>query len=88
MGRIYSELGKEYEALRAYQDAIGLGKNLQYYYAANSALQAGKILEAKKDYAKATAFFNIAIEMKGHDYESSIETQAKAGIKRIEKKQD
>ncbi len=84
LGRINAELGKEDDALSAYQHAISLGKNLRYYYAANSALQIGKIFEARKNPAKATAFFNIAVQMKNHDYESSIETQAKAGIKRLE----
>lgn len=84
LGRINAELGKEDDALSAYQHAISLGKNLRYYYAANSALQIGKIFEARKNPSKATAFFNIAVQMKNHDYESSIETQAKAGIRRLE----
>lgn len=83
LGRINGELGKEDDALVAYQNAISLGKNLRYYYAANSALQIGKILAARKDTAKATVFFNLAIQMKNHDYESSIETQAKAGLRKL-----
>ncbi|RZM24654.1 MAG: tetratricopeptide repeat protein [Pedobacter sp.] len=86
LGRINAELGREDDALSAYQDAISLGKNLRYYYAANSALQIGKIFEARKNPVKATAFFNIAVQMKNHDYEGSIETQAKAGIRRVEGK--
>ena len=88
LGRIHGAMGKEDEALSAYQSAISLGKNLRYYFAANSALQIGNILAGKRNYAKAKAFFNIAIQMKNHDYESSIETQAKAGIRRIEKLAD
>jgi len=88
LGRINDELGKDDTALASYQNAINTGKNLKYYFAANSALQIGKIYEKKANYPKAKAFFNIAIQMKNHDYESSIETQAKAGIKRIDKNAD
>lgn len=88
LGRINDELGKDDVALASYQNAINTGKNLKYYFAANSALQIGKIYEKKANFSKAKVFFNIAIQMKNHDYESSIETQAKAGIKRIDKNTD
>jgi tetratricopeptide (TPR) repeat protein len=88
LGRINDELGKDDIALTSYQNAINTGKNLKYYFAANSALQIGKIYEKKANFLKAKAFFNVAIQMKNHDYESSIETQAKAGIKRIDKNAD
>jgi tetratricopeptide (TPR) repeat protein len=83
LGRILDEIGKGEEAVGKYERAIKAGKSLKYYFAANSALQAGKILERKKDLSKAKAFFDLAIQMKDHDYEGSIETQAKAGLKRI-----
>ena len=82
-GRILDETGKDDDALVKFQNAVNQGKDLKYYYAANSALQAGKILERQKNFAKARAFYNTAIQMKNHDYESSIETQAKAGLVRI-----
>lgn len=88
LGRIYGALGMDDDALSAYQSAISLGKNLRYYFAANAALQIGKIFEERKNYAKAGAFFNVAIRMKHHDYESSIEAQAKAGIRRMGSKAD
>lgn len=84
LGRILGEIGKDDEAIVKYQRAINSGKSLKYYYAANAALQVGKILERKKSWLKAKSFFNLAIQMKNHDYESSIETQAKAGLKRID----
>jgi len=88
LGRINDELGKDDTALVSYQNAITTGKTLRYYFAANSALQIGRIYERKGNLPKAKAFFNIAIQMKNHDYESSIETQARAGIKRIDKNAD
>src|SRR5690606_36542968 len=82
-GRINAELNKREEALSDFQEAIDTGKGLKYYYAANAALQIGKIYEHKKNYMKARQAYNVAIQMKDHDYESSIETQAKAGLTRI-----
>ena len=83
LGRINDELRKDENALSNYQLAINEGKTLKYYFAANSALQMGKIYERQKNYSKAKASFNTAIQMKNHEYESSIETQAKAGLNRI-----
>jgi hypothetical protein len=83
LGRILNEIGKDDDAMSKYERAISLGRNSKYYFAANAALQAGKILERKKNWTKASTFFNLAIQMKNHDYESSIETQAKAGLSRI-----
>ena len=83
LGRILDELGKDDQAITQYERAINLGKALKYYYAANAALQAGKIFERKKNWLRSKAFFNTAIQLKNHDYESSIETQAKAGLSRI-----
>ena len=58
-------------------------RNLKYYFAANAALQMGKVYERKKNTAKAKEAFNTAISMKNHEFENSIESQAKAGLKRL-----
>lgn len=83
MGRIYDDLGRDDQALTAYQATINQGKNLKYYFAANAALQMGKVYEKKKNAAKAKEAFNTAISMKNHEFENSIESQAKAGLKRL-----
>ncbi|WP_316795934.1 tetratricopeptide repeat protein [Pedobacter agri] len=83
LGRIYDDLGKDDEALSAYQATINQGRNLKYYFAANAALQMGKVYEKRKNTAKAKDAFNTAIAMKNHEYENSIESQAKAGLKRL-----
>lgn len=82
LGRINDDLGKDELALANYQNAINVGKNLKYYYAAKAAIQMGKIYE-KSNPAKAKASFNTAIGMKNHEYESSIEAEAKQGLKRL-----
>jgi tetratricopeptide (TPR) repeat protein len=81
-GRVNDELGKDDEALTDYQNAINSGKGLKYYFAANSALLMGKIYEKKHNAVKAKACYNMAISMKDHEYENSIESQAKQGLKR------
>jgi hypothetical protein len=83
LGRINDDLGKDDIALAHYQSAINNGKSLKYYYAAKAAVLAGEICERRKDLSKARNYFNAAISMKGHEYESSIENEAKQGLKRI-----
>ena len=82
-GRIYDKINKSYEAVINYQKTISLGKNSTYYYAANSALRAGNIFEQLKDFTKAATYYNQALDMKDHEYQSSIDNDAKAGLKRI-----
>lgn len=83
LARINNELGKTAAALSNFQLTIQKGLKLKYYYAANSALLMGKIYEQGKNVTKARQYFNMAIQMKDHDYERSIETQAKAGLNRL-----
>ena len=83
LGRIYDDLGKDELAIMNYQNTIATGKNLKYYYAARAALLSGKLYEKKKNMPKAKQNFNIAINMKGHEYENSIEAEAKLGLKRL-----
>lgn len=83
LGRIYEALNRDDQALNNYQSAINCGKNLKAYYAATSALNMGKIYQGRHDNAKAKVCFNQAISMKDHEYESSIEAQAKTGIKQL-----
>lgn len=83
LGRLNDALGKDDFALLNYQNAINFGKNLKYYYAAKAALQMGKIYERKRNITKAKSIFNIAIAMKNHEQENSIENEAKQGLRRI-----
>ncbi|MEO6851151.1 MAG: tetratricopeptide repeat protein [Mucilaginibacter sp.] len=83
LGRIYDKTGDADEALVNYQKAIDLGKNTSYYFAANAALNMGLIAENRRDIKKAKLFYNQAIGMKAHDYQTSIDNDAKQGLKRI-----
>lgn len=83
LGRIYDESGRDSDAVVHYQRAINAGKLTSYYYAANAALSIGSIYEKKNDKAKASSFYKQAIAMKNHEYENSIETKAKDGLRRM-----
>jgi tetratricopeptide (TPR) repeat protein len=82
-GRTYDRMNVFNDALTNYQKAINIGKKETYYYAANSALFSGVIYEQKKDYKKAADYYNQALQMKNHEYQNSIDTQAKEGLNRI-----
>ena len=83
LGRIYEKIDKPRDAIGNYQKAISLGKNATYYYAANAALAIGGIYEKKKDYKNAAGYYRQALDMKNHEYQSSIDTQAKEGLERM-----
>lgn len=83
LGRIYDESGRDTDAVNNYQKAINAGKLTSYYYAANAALSIGSIFEKRSDKSKASSFYRQAIAMKNHEYENSIETKAKDGLRRM-----
>lgn len=83
LGRIYDESGRDSDAIVHYQKAINAGKLTSYYFAANAALSIGNIYKKKNDKTKASSFYKQAIAMKNHEYENSIENQAKEGLRQI-----
>jgi Tetratricopeptide repeat len=82
IGRIYDALGREKEALSAYQRAIKLGENHREYYGARAALQTGYIYEKNGDKKNALLYFKKVLDMKSHDYKNALDQKAKAGIER------
>lgn len=85
MGRVYDELREDNRALHYYQQAINKGKERQEHFAARSALQMGFIYERYGQQAQALARYREALGMRHHDFQSSIDQQAKAGINRLSK---
>ncbi|HVW96026.1 MAG TPA: hypothetical protein VHA56_08665 [Mucilaginibacter sp.] len=83
LGRINDKINKNYEAVLNYQKTIALGKETSYYYAANAALMIGNIYEEIKENKKAAYYYNQALDMKSHDYQTDIDNDAKAALKRI-----
>ncbi|WEK20732.1 MAG: tetratricopeptide repeat protein [Candidatus Pedobacter colombiensis] len=83
LGRIYDRLDTFNQAAVNYQKAINIGKNETSYFAANSALLLGLLYEQQNNNAKAKYYYNMTLSMKGHEYQNSIDTQAKEGLARI-----
>jgi tetratricopeptide (TPR) repeat protein len=83
LGRIYNEVGKSDSAIIYYAKAIDTGKNLTRYFAANSALESGKIYEKQGDKEKARYYYNLCISFPTHEYKDGLDQKAKAGLNRI-----
>ena len=86
LGRIYHNWGKIDTAIDYYQETIKSGKDLPYYFAANSALQLGIIYEKRKDFAQAKKYYSEVLEMDFDEYQFSISNKAQAGLNRIKGK--
>ncbi|PST85043.1 hypothetical protein C7T94_02700 [Pedobacter yulinensis] len=83
LGRIAEDAGKEQSAIGHYQSAFQAGKTLPAYFAANAALRMGKLLERIGDISRAKEAYQNCIALKEHEYENSIEGEAKAGLRRV-----
>ena len=83
LGRVYEKLERDKLAIENYQYAVKFGVNLSYYFAANAALQMGKVYELKNDRTQAAKAYKTTLGMKNHDYQNSIDSEAKAGLARI-----
>jgi len=83
LGRVFQMLNRYNEAVDSYKKAINLGRSTSYYYAANAALNTGNIYEYIKNYDQAATYYKMALSMKNHEYQNSIDTQAKEGLDRI-----
>lgn len=83
LGRIYQAMNRPDMAIQYYTSAISRGLELPYYYSANSSLQLGYIFENKKNYNKARYYFDLCLKMKNEEYKNSIDSKAKAGLRRI-----
>jgi hypothetical protein len=83
LGRIFEKMGQPVEAINSYRQAINLGRSSAYYYAANAALSIGEIYEQRKENGKATEYYRLALGMRNHEYQNSIDTQAHEGLERL-----
>ncbi len=85
-GRILQARFQYTYALEEFDNTIKKGSNKTYYFACNAALQAGIIMENKKDYAAARAYYNKCLAMNPSEYKSGLHAKAKAGKNRIKGK--
>jgi tetratricopeptide (TPR) repeat protein len=83
MARIYDEWNKPDTALNWYKQTIDTGKNLPRYFAANAALQAGRIYETRGESEKAKQYYNLCLSFTEHEYKNGLDQKAKAGLNRL-----
>lgn len=83
-GRIFEELKMDDKAIMFYDATIQIGRDKKEYYAARSALQKGFIYERSGNKKLAIDAFNDCLSMRNHDFQSSIDQLAKAGLNRLE----
>ncbi len=93
LGRVYEEMarkpggGQHFKtALAHYREALNDGKGRHEQFAARAALHMGKIYETLEMNVEAIAIYNECLNMPDHDFQNSIDQQAKSGINRIEGK--
>ncbi len=82
VARIYDDLGRKDEAIKAYQAAIQLGEYRKEYYAARAAIQIGQIYEERGQKALAITYYQKCLNMGDHEYKDSLDQRAKSGIGR------
>lgn len=83
LGRIYDELQDPEKALVFYSRAAENGKDRKEHFAARAVLQMGFIYEKRGNKVAAVSKFRECLAMRGHDFQNSIDQQAKAGLNRL-----
>lgn len=83
LARIYDKSKQFSKAIQYYEITIVNGRNLPYYYAANSAYLLGFLHEQLLDRDKAVKNYNLCLNLDGHEYENSIHQKAEAGLNRL-----
>ena len=86
--RIAHELGNLDKAKPSYLETIEKGESSRLYFAGNSALKLAGIYESEGDLKNAEYYYRSCLKMNFTEYETSIHSKAKTGLKRVEKKQD
>ncbi|MFL9482304.1 tetratricopeptide repeat protein [Chitinophagaceae bacterium LWZ2-11] len=82
LARIYDDMHKDDDAIKAYQSAITLGADRKEYYAARAAWQIAQIYERQGKKAQAISYYEKCMNMPDHEYKNSLDQKAKSGIAR------
>ncbi|MBS1765203.1 MAG: hypothetical protein JSS90_09575 [Bacteroidetes bacterium] len=83
LARVYDKLNLKDQAIQNYKLSIKNGANLKYYFAAASAVFLGQLYEEEHNIPEAEKYFMLALQMRDHDYQNSLDQKAKAGLNRI-----
>lgn len=81
-GHVYALMGKPKNAIPYFVNALNLGTNSKGQFAARAALELALLYEDQGQKTKAIEYFKKCLAMKNHDFQSSIDQKAKAGLSR------
>lgn len=79
-GRIYQGMGQPEQAIKYYDAAIVANGDASLYFAPHAALQSGYIYQQQKQYDKARASFQKALNYSNYAYKNSIQAKAKLAL--------
>ncbi len=85
LARLFQAQGRTDQAVIHYRRVMELGRNQTWYFAANSALLLGEIMEQRQELSQSAAYYEQCLSMRHHDYQNSIDQKAKAGLRRVQK---
>jgi hypothetical protein len=86
--RIADESGQLTRAKAEYRQTIEKGRKSNHYFTGNAALKLAGIYEREGDLKQAEQYYHACLKMHFVEYETSIHTKAKTGLKRLAEKQD
>ncbi|NEM98859.1 tetratricopeptide repeat protein [Pontibacter burrus] len=79
-GRIYQGMGQPEQAIKYYDAAIVASGDESLYFAPHAALQSGYIYQQQKQYDKARASYQKALNYSNYAYRNSIQAKAKLAL--------
>jgi len=85
MGRLYDETENSEKAIEFYEYTIRIGRDRPEHFAARSALQLGMLYERSGNKTLAIEKYKECLSMRDHDFQNSLDQQAKSGINRLKK---
>ena len=83
LARVYDKNKQLEKAKQYYQITIVNGKNVPFYYAANSAYLLGFLFEQEENKAEAVRNYELCLALNGYEYENSIHQKAEAALNRL-----
>jgi hypothetical protein len=83
MGRALEDCGDINAALQTFNRVLQKGRTRSEHFAARAALQMGGIYEQYRNFGEARKFYQTCLDLPEHDFQSSIDQQAKAGLARM-----
>lgn len=86
LARILDEQGNDEQALLEYTKVYNLAYKEPWYYAANSCIKIGAILEERGDVLNAATWYSKCLDLDFEEYKNSLSQKAKAGLERTSKR--